>query len=320
MLGGQLAEALCGALRGDITLRLAQQLVPDHELAHGGRPEERWVEVGMQVPLGMRRAVGGGQMEAHGVGEGDLEEVIVAGGQLLQDVRQRPPLLSRERGRGSDGPAADYQGLERPHRPEGHQGHEVLVLADEPRSIFLHLQNQVVAEQCVACLIVISKLHFLLSCDFGRQVLGGPDLPMRVGVAGAHHGPAVLEDLNVIDERERTQFLILCHPRLDHDAQRVRIDLGERQVVVRGEANHPAGSAHALCPEDTPDLVASGRCVGQECGKVVGEHEGLLVGWVALAASAFVAWAEVARGVIGRPALRRVRLDLTLPGPLGAMG
>ncbi len=41
--------------------------------------------------------------------------------------------------------------------------------------------------------------HF--GCGFVGNVFGGPDLAVGMGIAGAHHGPAVLEDLHVTNFR-----------------------------------------------------------------------------------------------------------------------
>src|ERR1035437_9601245 len=45
-------------LGGDVSLRHAQHLKAHHELAHRGRAPQRWIEVGVEVPLRMRVRIG----------------------------------------------------------------------------------------------------------------------------------------------------------------------------------------------------------------------------------------------------------------------
>ncbi len=70
---GQAAQALGGAFGRDVALRLGQQLVADHELAHRGRAQQRRVEVRVQVPLGVRlrrRSAAGGSPSSTGTRPG----------------------------------------------------------------------------------------------------------------------------------------------------------------------------------------------------------------------------------------------------------
>src|SRR6185503_5649382 len=75
------AQAFGGALRGDVALRLAEQLEADHELTDRRRAQQRRIEVGVQVQFRMRLPVRRPLVHAHRVRELDAEEPVVAGGQ-----------------------------------------------------------------------------------------------------------------------------------------------------------------------------------------------------------------------------------------------
>ena len=82
------SEPLGGFLGAEVALGLGEQLVADHELAHG-RPQERRVEMRVELPVGVGLSVERGLVPAHRVGERQAEEVVVAAEQLDQDVGQR---------------------------------------------------------------------------------------------------------------------------------------------------------------------------------------------------------------------------------------
>ena len=48
---GQIAQAGSGLFGGQVALSFGQKLVTDHELLHGGRTQQGWVEVGVQLPV-----------------------------------------------------------------------------------------------------------------------------------------------------------------------------------------------------------------------------------------------------------------------------
>src|SRR6266508_2623368 len=128
-------------------------------------------------------------------------------------------------------PAWQYQCLERPYRPERHQRHEALVPAEDAFAL-LQFYGQVVAEQAPA----VGRIRPLLA-QFPRRLVGhslvGPDLPVRVWVAGTHHGAAVLEDEDVAYPVDSPEFDVLAGPGLDHLPDRVLLHLAEGEVVDR---------------------------------------------------------------------------------------
>src|SRR5579863_1511104 len=82
----QLLKPLGGALRSYIPLGIVQQLVTDHKFLHGGGTQERGEIVGVKMEAGVVALVGGTLVKAHGIGEGGLEEIVVADGDAAQDV------------------------------------------------------------------------------------------------------------------------------------------------------------------------------------------------------------------------------------------
>jgi hypothetical protein len=63
---------------------------------------------------------------------------------------------------------------------------------------------------------------------------------MRVRIATAHHGPAILKDLDVIDEGQRAEFAVLFSPNVDYPPQFDTLHFGHGQVMARREADDAA--------------------------------------------------------------------------------
>ena len=63
---------------------------------------------------------------------------------------------------------------------------------------------------------------------------------MRVRVAGAHHGPAIFEDLHVVDELAGAEIEELLDPAIHHQPDVVRFHIGDGEVVLGREADHAA--------------------------------------------------------------------------------
>ena len=83
MIFRERAQAFGGLFWRNIALRFGKQFKPHHEFAHRCRTEQRRIGMGVQMPVRMGRAIGGALVEAEGVGERDLEQVIVARRQSL---------------------------------------------------------------------------------------------------------------------------------------------------------------------------------------------------------------------------------------------
>lgn len=84
----QFAQLLGREFRSHITLRGCQQFEAHHELLDGGGAQQGREEVRVEVPLRMFAAIGRSLMKSHRVWEGSLKQIVVAGGEAFQDVRQ----------------------------------------------------------------------------------------------------------------------------------------------------------------------------------------------------------------------------------------
>src|SRR5439155_24585244 len=110
-------------------------------------------------------------------------------------------------------------------------------------------QTRVFAQQTPAAQLAPGELGGLLLGDFAGQRVAGPDLAVWVRVAGAHHGPAVFEDLDIVDGRLRAEFRVLVYPDVHHCAQASRFHGGEGEVVARGETDHAANAGFGFGDE-----------------------------------------------------------------------
>ena len=211
------AEAFCGVFGGDVALGHAEHFKADHELADCCGAQQGRIEVGVEVPFWVGCAVGGRLVEAHGVREAGLEEVVEADGDAVEGFGECVSLFEGELGEGSGVALAEQQDLERPDGPEGYQGGEVIVFKDDAVVGGL-FRNQVFAEQAMAG----EGEVFALGPGFGGGLVGneasGPDLAVGMGVACAHHGAAILEDLDVVEPAERGEGLVFGGPGVDDGA------------------------------------------------------------------------------------------------------
>ena len=174
------------------------------------------------MPLLVRLAVARGLVEAHGVGEAGLEEVVVAGGGLLEDVGERGLLAVSEFGQRADVALRQDEGFKGPDGPPRDNDEEVVVLANDA-DLFFRFDLEVVAEQAGVFLGELCLERFGLLGGLVGDVLGGPDLAVGMGIAGAHHGAAVLEDLHVVELGLAAEFNVLLGPGVDDAGARRRV-------------------------------------------------------------------------------------------------
>src|SRR5213596_2260169 len=116
------------------------------------------------------------------------------------------------------------------------------------------LERQVIAKQTGIVCRTILLLSYLLFRRLIGQVCIGPDLTMRMGVAGTHHGPAIFENLNVVDEGKCPEFAILCRPYIHHSPKLVSGHARNRQVMTWRETHHAADAGFAF-RDNQPILI-----------------------------------------------------------------
>src|SRR6185437_14118807 len=207
MLFGAPAQAFGGALRRDIALRHAQHFEADHVFAYCGGAQQRRIEVGMEMPLGVVGSIERRLMEAHSVREAGLEEIVVARGHAFKRVGKRVALVRSELRQRRAVSAADDECFKRPNRPPGNKRDEVIVFEDDA-ALPGALLAQVFAKQTAAGAIEIITLAGGLGGRLIGNVVCGPDLAVRMRVAGAHQDAAVFEDLDVADPIERGDLVV----------------------------------------------------------------------------------------------------------------
>jgi hypothetical protein len=218
-----------GCLLGcQVTLRFGQHLEADHELAHGGRTQQRWIEMGVQLPAvsvvtPVIRSIRGA-MPAHRVRERGLEQVVVARGQALEGERQVGALGIGQVVEAAHREARQQQGLERPRSPVGHDGQPVFGGDHDPLLGLGFALDHVEQERAA----MLGPVGALLPV-FARQQVGQeacrPYLPVRVGIGAPHRRALVLEDLD--PAVALAQLGRLRAPGIDHFAQRRQRELGQ---------------------------------------------------------------------------------------------
>jgi hypothetical protein len=175
-----------------------------------------------------------------------------------------------------------------------------------------------VAEQAGVVLIVPGGEMVEFAAGLVGEEFGGPNLAVGMGIAGAHHGSAILKDLDVADPGDGGELAELLLPGGDDGADRGDRHAGECEGVVGVEAEDATEAAFGLGAEERIGGDPGGR-VGKERGEIVIEDEGAGVGGIAGGVSARVAGAEVAVGVVVGGG-RLWRGDFALPGAVGAVG
>jgi len=135
---------------------------------------------------------------AHGIGKARFKQVVVAGREPFQQVRQGGPVAWREIQQGAQRPARQDQGFERPQRPERHQGHPVVIVQHHPVAAPQFLL-QVVLQQRATVAAQVLALPDQFPRGLVGDVLGGPDLAVRVRIGAAHHSPFILKHLHIMN-------------------------------------------------------------------------------------------------------------------------
>src|SRR5438094_10025936 len=93
------------------------------------------------------------------------------------------------------------------------------------------LERQVIAKQTGIVCRTILLLSYLLFRRLIGQLCIGPNLTMRMGVACTHHGPAIFENLNVVDEGKCHEFAIFYGQYIHHSTKHVSGHARKRQYT-----------------------------------------------------------------------------------------
>src|SRR5438045_3746620 len=147
---------------------------------------------------------------------------------------------------------ADNDDLEGPDRPIRHKNDELLIGKDNPFFTF-QFKIEVITEKAAPLLLTVFLLYPQLLRRFIGDTCAGPDLTMRMGIAGSHHGAAVLEYLNVIDPIEFAEFGILLCPGVNDSSYLYGVHSRQREIMTRRKAHYPADAR--LSPSNNQTAV-----------------------------------------------------------------
>ena len=153
----------------------------------------------------MGLVVGGRGVKAHGIGEGRVKDAVVGAGDLLEDGGEAFALRVGESFYAGSILFGEQEKFKGPDSPEGNEGGPGVVFSDDALPV-CELQSEVGGEELLLVFGEIGELSSELDGGFIGDVLGGPDLAVGMGVAGAHHGAAVFEDLDVRDVGAGSKF------------------------------------------------------------------------------------------------------------------
>ena len=159
-----------------------------------------------------------------------------------------------------------------------------------------------------------------LDGDFVWNGFVGPNLGVRMGVAGAHDFTAIFEDLDVADPGDGGEGGVFAAPELDDFFDLPRGHAAEGQAVLGGVAEDAADAGFGLGAEELGVWLGRKFLLREEGGEIIFEGECFFVIGVDLAVGAGVAGAKVASGIVGAAIGGGRRFLLALPGPVIAVG
>src|ERR1035437_4026110 len=286
----------------DVSLRFGQELISDHELAHG-RLQQRRVEVGVELPVASVLPVERCLVPTHRVRERHVEQPVVTAQQISHGRGKAVPLVAIKLGKTRDSPARDQKRLVGPGRPIGNDEQPLVVAADA--SAPATLLSDVVEEKSITRRFEVAPLGGVFSDRFPRQGLAGPDLAVRMRIGGAHRGAVVLEDLD--PAKPAAELRRLRRPEVYDTTHILAAHAGQSHIVAGREADHHARAARRIGAEQPFVDPKDGRVRLERC-VVVSEDESRFVARIALAVGADIAGAEVTSRVV--PGLRGLRRGL----------
>src|SRR5919106_5273059 len=163
---------------------------------------------------------------------------------------------------------------------------------------------------------MFGKENVLLFKLFGglvRDILSSPNLAVRMWIGTAHHRAFVFKNLHILNKILRAELHSLVCPCADNVFDGALIELGQSQIMTRGETNDTANSP--LVNGDKQRVInGMGGIFGrQQRGKVVVENKcGGIVG-VSGSSCSFISWTKITVRVIWRLVFRWCLFYLAVP-------
>lgn len=165
---------------------------------------------------------------------------------------------------------------------------------------------------------VIALRSLFLGWFIGKGT-GSPNLTVRMRIAGAHHGAAVLENLYVVDEVAASEIGELLPPHFDDCDDFFLVHARQGQIVAGRKASDAAEAWFRLRNNQLVLLDLCSYRAGTKRRVIVVEDEDGGISGIALAASTGIARTKITVWIVSRLGALRYRIDLTLPGTLRAM-
>lgn len=152
-----------------------------------------------------------------------------------------------------------------------------------------------------------------------RQRGVGPDLAMRVRVAGAHQFTAIFENLHVANPGNFCERRILLGPRVNYAAQFTNAHVRNGKIVPRRKAQDAADASIGSRHEQTALIKMQRLALREKRREVVVERVSLRVWRRMLAAGTFISGAQVTVWIVGNGRTRPEFFYFSLPWPLRAL-
>ena len=112
------ARNLSAALSGVMSrCGIPKHFKSNHEFSYSCRPQQRRIEVRMEMPFRVWLRIGWTLVKSHGVWKAGLKQVVVAGGHSFQNIRQRRLLRGIHLGECADSGAGSAPAFQRARPP-----------------------------------------------------------------------------------------------------------------------------------------------------------------------------------------------------------
>ena len=137
----------------------------------------------------------------------------------------------------------------------------------------------------------IGSKRFVFAGGKIRERVVGPDLTVRMGIAGAHQFATIFEDLDVTNPRNLREHGELLDPGIDDAAQFKRAHSRDGEIVARRKAQDAAGTAIRLRDEQSILFTLHQFRVRQQRWKIVVENIRFAILRSLLSIGPLISWA-----------------------------